>query len=264
MITNHLKSNEESIQSTVYLDYNVFINYRNHQDVREILHNKKTQYNYCYGPPYLEEVANIPSEKIEDIQSHKNDIDTLFEFHTFRPTDTNKLVKVQESAATVLKRVTESLDLSKKAEEHEKSQFSLFKSQCKELNFDPKKMSNIPFDEIFNHADVFLFVEELAINNPVFLQSLRKTLNSATKKNFTELQHSIAVLFNVLEIVGFRPEAAKKARSRMHDVSHAVYASQCDFFIVEDNKFREKCKAVYHFLKINTKVLSYNEFIENF
>lgn len=164
----------------------------------------------------------------------------MFEFSTFRHTDTNELFKVQESAETVSKRVTESLELSKKAEEYEKSQFFLFKSQCKELNFDPKKISNVPFDEIFNHADVFLFVEDLAINNIVFLQSLRKTINSATKNDFTELQHCIAVLFNVLEIVGFRPEATKKARSRMHDVSHSIYASQCDFFIVEDNKFREK------------------------
>lgn len=264
MITNQLKSNEECTKCTVYLDYNIFINYRDKRDVRELLNNKKTQYVFYYGPPYLEEVANIPTENIEHIQSHKNDIDTLFEYRTFRPTNTNNLVKVQESAESVSKRVTESLDLSKKAEEFEKFQFSKFKSQREELNLNSKEMSNIPFDEIFNHADVFLFVEELAINNPVFLQSLRKTINSVTKNNFTELQHSIAVLFNVLEIVGFRPEAAKKARSRMHDVSHAVYASQCDFFIVEDNKFREKCKAVYHFLKINTKVLSYNEFIENF
>ena len=258
MITNQLKSNEECIKSTVYLDYNIFINYRDKMDVREILENKKKQYFYYYGPPYLEEVANIPSENIEQIQSHKNDINTFFEFRTFRPTDTNKLVKVQESVETVSKRVTESLNLSKVAEEYEKSLFSIFKSQRGDLNFNSKIMSNIPFDEIFTNADVLLFVEELAINNPLFLQSLRRTINSTDKNNFTELQHSIAVLFNVLEIVGFRPEAAKKARSRMH----AIYASQCDFFIVEDNKFREKCKAVYHFLKINTKVLSYGEFIK--
>ena len=49
----------------------------------------------------------------------------------------------------------------------------------------------------------------------------------------------------------------------MHDVTHAIYGAQADYFVTNDVRFRKKLKATYNFLDIHCKVLSPEEFIRN-
>lgn len=50
--------------------------------------------------------------------------------------------------------------------------------------------------------------------------------------------------------------------ARLYDASHAYLASICDVLVTSDKKMRAKVGAIYSFLKIDTKVMSVEEFLK--
>ncbi len=83
--------------------------------------------------------------------------------------------------------------------------------------------------------------------------------------NFFKISTIVEMLANLLEAHGYNYEKSKKgkslekARSRMHDVSHIIYGSYVDKFIIGDKKLFKKTKAIYHYLNIKTEVLFYSQ-----
>jgi len=82
------------------------------------------------------------------------------------------------------------------------------------------------------------------------------------KGNHDATQAMIESVIKFLIRERYYPDPVKKYRSEMHDISHAVYASYFDFYVIDDVKSRKKCIAAYEFLGINTKVLSPAEIIQ--
>ena len=82
------------------------------------------------------------------------------------------------------------------------------------------------------------------------------------KNNHKKLEFIISILLDVLEQVGYKTEGRKKSRSRMHDVTHSIYASQAKYFIIGDEKYRKKVQVIYHFVGIPTKIMSTEEFLD--
>ncbi|EKP0259063.1 hypothetical protein JFQ93_000260 [Aeromonas sobria] len=74
------------------------------------------------------------------------------------------------------------------------------------------------------------------------------------------LERILELIFFFLEKIRYKPEPIENYRSRIHDVSHAIYASKCKYFISSDKRFIAKCKAAYDFLNIKTQVFLYSEF----
>jgi len=77
------------------------------------------------------------------------------------------------------------------------------------------------------------------------------------------LEHVFEILMNYLEEIRFRPEDVKKSRSRMHDVTHAIYATKADIFVTGDDRFYHKVRVAYNFLGVPTKVLFLDDFLKN-
>lgn len=50
--------------------------------------------------------------------------------------------------------------------------------------------------------------------------------------------------------------------ARLYDASHAYLASICDVLVTNDKKLRAKVSAIYSFLKIETKVMSVEDFLK--
>ena len=65
------------------------------------------------------------------------------------------------------------------------------------------------------------------------------------RKDFKLIEIMIEDLFNIIESKGFYREKIGKARSRLHDVSHAIYGSYFDFFITADKNFAHKASVIY-------------------
>ena len=76
-------------------------------------------------------------------------------------------------------------------------------------------------------------------------------------------ERAIEIAMNYLEEIRYRPEAVGKSRSRMHDVSHCIYASDCQQLITFDDRLRDKATVVYQYFNIPTQVLTLEEFLAN-
>lgn len=86
---------------------------------------------------------------------------------------------------------------------------------------------------------------------------------SLLKGNHDATQAMIESVIKCLIRERYYPDPVKKYRSEMHDISHAVYASYFNLYVIEDEKSRKKCVAAYKFLGVNTRVLSPNEVIQD-
>lgn len=107
--------------------------------------------------------------------------------------------------------------------------------------------------EIFQSPEVFHLLEQLA-------REKNFRIKVAT---FGEREATIAVLFDVLNRVGFRKEHNdKRIGNRVHDVSHAIYASYTDVFVTNDRKLRHSVEAIFPFCNINVEILSMDQFVQ--
>lgn len=80
--------------------------------------------------------------------------------------------------------------------------------------------------------------------------------------NHDAVQAMIEAVIKCLIRERYYPDPIKKFRSEMHDITHAVYASYFDLYVIDDERSREKCKAAYKFLGVQTNVLSPAQVIE--
>lgn len=248
----------------VYFDFNVFVNYLKNEETKIKLEDLKCKYLFYYAPPYLEEVANIGAEKTDFINEHIEKIDSLFEKRIFRPQKDGDIVKYSEPARDVYQRVVNLIGLSQLAYENDSLLFPLFKHERERNQFETKVISNFKYDKVFLESTVKEYIDYINKFRPVTCPELyvNPTDNKKYLNNHRQTEAVVNALFNVLESIGYRAEnQTKRIRSRMHDVSHAIYATKSDVFVIEDGKFREKCKAVYSILGVETKIVSYKEFL---
>lgn len=78
--------------------------------------------------------------------------------------------------------------------------------------------------------------------------------------NFHLLECVMEYLHKVLNECGYhRDTEIKKTISGIHDVSHSIYATYCNYFVTLDNKFRKRTEAIYYYLGLKTELLSFDE-----
>ena len=51
----------------------------------------------------------------------------------------------------------------------------------------------------------------------------------------------------------------RKTISGIHDVSHSIYATYCNYFVTLDTNFRKRVEAIYYYLGLETKVRSFDD-----
>lgn len=73
-------------------------------------------------------------------------------------------------------------------------------------------------------------------------------------------------LFNLLDFACFHKDkpTSHSNIARMHDASHAYCAQLCDVFVSDDKRMRYKTEAVYHYLGVNTRVMSGPDYVTEF
>lgn len=167
-----------------------------------------------------------------------------------------------KDANEVYNNVVGNLEATELAESIEYHQMSAFKEMQKEFSFDSAVMSNELPNQIFYHSKVQSYLDYINIHAIDFL-IYRLPMENAYfyLSSHRKTERLISTLFNVLESIGYRGEKMKKTVSRLHDVSHAIYASKADIFVTADARFAAKCEAVYDYAGVPTKVISYEEFL---
>jgi len=137
-----------------------------------------------------------------------------------------------------------------------------FERYQKKHRLGPRRLSSVEPSLLFNLDNVQTALHEHLKNNDI--DNLHT--GSDLLCNHHMLEETITVILNFLEKIGYNQEennSIVKLRSRMHDVTHAIYGSQADYFVTNDRRFRMKLDATYKYLDIPCSVISPDDFVSN-
>lgn len=173
----------------------------------------------------LERVCDIDTREIIKNSSIQNFENNKKFFNSIREEDSSNLDNHKNKPEEIwkkdeIKKELEKLNIKKYKEIHELNQTFLYLNK----NIDPEKV-----------------LKEKDFHN--------------LKNSHSDVEYSISVLFKVLERYGyFKEKKEETAISSTHDVSHSIYATECDYLYTMDKRFANKCAAIYSYLGVPTKV----------
>lgn len=127
-----------------------------------------------------------------------------------------------------------------------------------------KYLNNGKFTVDFNSIDFNDDLKNSALQK-TFIEFVNGNLNPNGNKKVTRHDFFTNAYFS-LDLLGISKEPAKtvKFRNVLNDGFHSYYGAYCDYVVSDDNGFLKKTKALYKLLKIDTKVLHIDEFINSF
>lgn len=110
-------------------------------------------------------------------------------------------------------------------------------------------------DNILNELDKTL------MNSP--LQKPFGDIVDSANENFKgTLEDKFINEFILLDMVGYKTDSLKKGYTNfLNDAKHSFIGSHCDFFITEDNRTRDKAKAIYEKMNVSSKACNIDEFL---
>ena len=50
--------------------------------------------------------------------------------------------------------------------------------------------------------------------------------------------------------------------SGVYDIAHSIYGTYCDYFVSNDTRLRKRISAIYYYLGVPTKVITFEEFLK--
>ena len=275
----------------IYLDMNVIVDCLRGKDplTVSIINKKKSNESiFPYSPAHMEEVAVILKTEKDFhkakgyIEKHLSYISTLSDNWEYLPSVDNGIILKNEEPNTCFERVIDFYGLTEFAEDNEKflqcfrdeksfseylgnnwdnwdtDELPLFDNIQKKHHIDKKQINNIPPELLFQNANIRSALDAKIVMHGYSFNSLPKY--SDIKKKHGEIELLISLLYNFLETIGYRTEKRGKSRSRMHDVTHGIYATSADLFVIGDKRYRKKTMAIYSLLEIPTKVISTDTF----
>lgn len=262
----------------VYLDYNIFESYRANdvEGLRSLVDSLKSEYRLPYSPAHMEDLASSigwrdfeeaeikPFLKLcESRLQNVIDISNMLEIFPGEGNHPTRLI--EEHPGKCLIRVLNHFDRNRYLDVRERMMLDQMKAA--DTNGERSSIvSNLPPE--------FLSIPEYAVQLQEKFEASYDLMNNKRQAGLVDLkwpsisqshavlEHVFEILMNHLEEIRFRPENVKKSRSRMHDVTHAIYATKADFFVTGDERFFHKVKVAYSFLGVPTKILSLDDLIE--
>ncbi|MBN3146264.1 hypothetical protein [Pectobacterium brasiliense] len=114
-----------------------------------------------------------------------------------------------------------------------------------------RKIAILANAKIMNSNGYYDFVAEQLLSPP-------SKCYYKMKGKFSFVQNMVDAVINELMEYGYKLEGINKAVSSLHDNSHAIYATACDYFICRDGRLISKTTAAYRYLGINTVVIDGN------
>ena len=266
----------------IYLDYNILVRLMNGNEplLEELIHFiDRTKFQLVYSPAHIEEMAvstkrnNYPIEKTKEKLAFLSELTNNTEILPFKRNDVRVIEDLgaylcEEHPENCYTRVSENYKNNDQAEKIEEE----FLDEATEKNIhgnDPNIMNNINSETVLSEP-----IYDLQIKETIFISLLslgkynkdqiRELMGASSnlqeftfpliKKDYNVIETAMQIVFNKLEEIRYRPEKKENFRSRLHDVSHAIYAAYCDYFITEDSKLFDKTKAAYAYLKQETTI----------
>ena len=232
----------------VYLDNNILVDIEdNTYDINNILLIAGVE--YYYSNAHISELLNGIEKSIPGLKEKR--------LSTINAICGNKYIFQDTPARIVLARCTpeqafENVYRYDYMRERINDLASIFTPNrqgiLEEFQWDAKEVGNYPPNEIFEAIDKKYRASKYHCGIIEYLFSSEAYTGRLIYSS----------LFNLLDMVSYRKD--KNNVARLYDSSHAYYAQKCDILVSNDARMRVKAEAVYHFLKVNTRVMSAAEY----
>lgn len=245
--------------TVIYIDRQILISHESDQQIiNSIAALRAKGATFPYSPAHIEEIAKAhfvgggpPLERQIAALQELSGGQALMP-HAEGPAELR-----HEDILACLKRVMEygGRELTNLAVDHERGRIQSYAGPEAKVIAPAirRKVQKRRYDEVFTEPVIRDHMECMA----------RSVGFRIRKSTFVEREATLAVLFDALNMFGFRPDHSdKRVENRVHDVSHAIYASYADIFVTDDDKLRDSTKAVYMLCGFDVKILDRDEFLE--
>jgi len=258
----------------IYLDYNLFayLYEGTRQDLRSKIEAMLDRHMFPYSPAHMEEIATAlvqPSssdatDRLEGAMRKLASVSQISRNVELFPSDSGPIVLREEEPLECFRRVVRHYDRNPIAEANEERMLALFKEGDPEGRRS-NTMSNLPDDFLVDSDHGRDLQLKLYLDHDLPLRCKFHGVKGFTwpeiSGRFPVLERTIELAMNFLEDVRYRPEHVTKSRSRMHDVTHCIYATGCQQFVTNDKRLYYKARAVYRYFGVPTRVLTLEEFL---
>ncbi|UDQ96867.1 hypothetical protein AAEX28_07355 [Lentisphaerota bacterium WC36G] len=228
----------------------------------------------------------LPSQEKLMFEEYLRDLPFIIKYHG---EDIFKTQLKQEHPKECMKRVIEQYPKTQFAEDNDtlilgRKNDNVLEKTVKMLDLDSnynyylerthdkvRKKYNI-FPEVINNISPWELLSDNNIKN-LFNDRFNGTLDNLSIENVKNHYRKcdvFSIFFNCLEEAGYKAEKIKydkkkneltKIKSRMHDVTHAIYGFEANYFISDDSRFIDKFKVLANFFESDIKIMSIEEFL---
>lgn len=272
----------------LYLDHNIYIYALKNSAVQQkILSLKDLGMQCVYSPAHIEEihtalVGNSDENYIETAKNLFSLVSETTDNLECLPSALSSVVIKKEHPCKCYQRVKQ-MDTTTRVHNDSEYKFSVDKEHYRNMVKSDKhntSISTLSCEEIWTHPTVLQALTDFNQNIDYIIQrqnssldtlicatmGVDKTLPNSYKllkgsfeifqKSHTQLEFSIEILFRILNQNGYNADKSLRTTSSgTHDISHAIYATAADWLLTTDTRFSAKCKAVFSFLGVPTKVV---------
>lgn len=272
----------------VYIDFNIFLSLEKGQLEEFFQKTKELGLQLVFSPAHVEEIFNNKLHKGKDNDFIQQKLEYLSKITDnfcllpyILPNQEQTLIKnvgifvYEENPKETYERVAKKGGKDNyQAESNQEENLKKSQQHAKDNELVPKIMHNKnPVDLLTEYEEELKNILNQWLNvfsqyEPALDPYLPKnTINeihfNSLKRFFPIYEIFMEKSFNFLESKAFYQETVDQYINSLHDVTHAIYASYCVYFITNDKKLYNKSKAIYEWIDCPCKVVSYKEFIEN-
>ena len=280
----------------IYMDYNIYTKLANEEI---FIPNRYYEYAKVYiSVAHVEEFYNAKeNDKKGDNKAQLDEIRLLFtkklnNSGILNPQIKGRIINKKELFDECLERVS-MFDTRKNIEDSAVILHKMNKDKFAELrkkDINAMNNSNCSIQEIWDRNEVVEglsgFSERIKLNNNYSFDILKEIYGDSSaaylskfkirdftlerglfrgeRPDFKELELTIEFLQELLNACGYYSDKNQRTtKSGIYDTEHAIYATYCTYFVTDDKNLRNRLDAIYFYLGISTKCISYNEWCEN-
>jgi hypothetical protein len=253
----------------IYSDFSFFVELQKNSELKKRIINDTKNNEYYYSPAHLEEIANILrscSNKTDAVRYMTSNISLLHRLtkgKEYLQDKSSQYKRINEHPMFCIGRVFKYYNITLEEEINQKNFFTnreyIREIFIKECGLPKNEISSIPPEELTRQGYFLKCIEKF--NSIVDKNCIFSYTWNDIKEKYDVSCH-IEQLLNIIECMGYNSDKNKKYRNRLHDNAHIIYATNSDIFVSNDIKQIRKCKVVYLFYGITTKVMNIDEYLK--
>lgn len=77
---------------------------------------------------------------------------------------------------------------------------------------------------------------------------------------YSRMEIIFEFLHSTLNKCGYNRDKKATVISGIYDTTHSIYGTYCDYFVSSDDRLRKRISAIYYYLGVSTKAITFNDF----